>query len=292
MRWIEALKMWNKQKSKGMWCVPKKGSEDYLEVRKIMDHAKPANIQKANEERAKTSLEQLRAVEARMRGTAKPSVPVPVPVAEPKAKRKYTKKPKAEAIAEPAPVPIAEPKAKRKYTKKTKAEEAVPVAETDDMYAEPGSEKHTDSDPDESRTLTLNDGTVLETQLDSTALFSARLSKNDILELWPKRLQLPDDNMGSFHFQTEKSLKFNKWHRAQKNKTYPMKLNYPMKLVLKTDYAKSKLKDEEHKAKLRLYAVVQGIDKYKDTVWTHFSIPFKLHWEFPKGVPHLTLTEQ
>ena len=266
MRWIEALKMWNKQKSKGMWCVPKKGSEDYLEVRKIMDHAKPANIQKANEERAKTSLEQLRAVEARMRGTAKPSVPVPVPVAEPKAKRKYTKK--------------------------TKAEEAVPVAETDDMYAEPGSEKHTDSDPDESRTLTLNDGTVLETQLDSTALFSARLSKNDILELWPKRLQLPDDNMGSFHFQTEKSLKFNKWHRAQKNKTYPMKLNYPMKLVLKTDYAKSKLKDEEHKAKLRLYAVVQGIDKYKDTVWTHFSIPFKLHWEFPKGVPHLTLTEQ
>jgi hypothetical protein len=36
--YIDALKEFNKDKPK--WCVPKKGSKDYLEVVKIMDRLK------------------------------------------------------------------------------------------------------------------------------------------------------------------------------------------------------------------------------------------------------------
>jgi hypothetical protein len=34
MKWIEALKIYNQ--SKNMWCIPKKGTEDYNEVIAIM----------------------------------------------------------------------------------------------------------------------------------------------------------------------------------------------------------------------------------------------------------------
>ena len=34
-KWILALKKWNSGKSK--WCVPKKGTPEHAEVRKIMD---------------------------------------------------------------------------------------------------------------------------------------------------------------------------------------------------------------------------------------------------------------
>jgi hypothetical protein len=34
MKWIEALKIYNQ--SKDMWCIPKKGTEDYNEVIAIM----------------------------------------------------------------------------------------------------------------------------------------------------------------------------------------------------------------------------------------------------------------
>lgn len=34
-KWIEALKKYNEKK--GNWCVPKKGTKEYDEVRKIMD---------------------------------------------------------------------------------------------------------------------------------------------------------------------------------------------------------------------------------------------------------------
>lgn len=37
--WIKALKEWNKNKPS--WCVPKKGSADYREVRAIMDRMQP-----------------------------------------------------------------------------------------------------------------------------------------------------------------------------------------------------------------------------------------------------------
>lgn len=34
-RWIEALKKWNKDRD--TWCLPKKGTKEYMEVRKIME---------------------------------------------------------------------------------------------------------------------------------------------------------------------------------------------------------------------------------------------------------------
>jgi len=37
-KWIEALKQFNR--GKGMWCMPKKGSKEYIEVKKIMDNMK------------------------------------------------------------------------------------------------------------------------------------------------------------------------------------------------------------------------------------------------------------
>ena len=39
MRWVDALKEWNGTKS-GTWCIPRKGSEQYKEVRAIMDKSK------------------------------------------------------------------------------------------------------------------------------------------------------------------------------------------------------------------------------------------------------------
>jgi hypothetical protein len=37
--WIKALKQWNDKKG-GAWCVPRKGSEEYNEVKKIMEDLK------------------------------------------------------------------------------------------------------------------------------------------------------------------------------------------------------------------------------------------------------------
>jgi hypothetical protein len=39
MKWIEALRMWNSSQSK--WSIPKKGTDDYKEVRALMDGVKP-----------------------------------------------------------------------------------------------------------------------------------------------------------------------------------------------------------------------------------------------------------
>lgn len=36
MRWLEALKKWNSD-SKGTWCIPKKGSYEYNEVKRLME---------------------------------------------------------------------------------------------------------------------------------------------------------------------------------------------------------------------------------------------------------------
>jgi hypothetical protein len=40
MRWVDALKLYNQ--GKGGWCIPRKGTKEYLEVRKIMGGSKPA----------------------------------------------------------------------------------------------------------------------------------------------------------------------------------------------------------------------------------------------------------
>lgn len=42
MKWIEALKKWNSEKEvhKEVWCVPKKGSKEYNQVKDIMSGEK------------------------------------------------------------------------------------------------------------------------------------------------------------------------------------------------------------------------------------------------------------
>jgi hypothetical protein len=60
MKWIDALRIFNKDK--GAWCIPRKGSDDYQTVRKIMS-SDPAKEEKTKEARAK-ALEGLRKVEA------------------------------------------------------------------------------------------------------------------------------------------------------------------------------------------------------------------------------------
>lgn len=45
--WISALKKWNSQQPSGHWCVPKKGTKDYEEVRKFM--GEPTKINDAKE---------------------------------------------------------------------------------------------------------------------------------------------------------------------------------------------------------------------------------------------------
>jgi len=40
MRWVDALKLYNQ--GKGGWCIPRKGTKEYDEVRKIMGGSKPA----------------------------------------------------------------------------------------------------------------------------------------------------------------------------------------------------------------------------------------------------------
>jgi hypothetical protein len=48
--WITALKKWNQKNPDGHWCVPKKGTQDYEEVRKIMGgSSEPTKINDAKE---------------------------------------------------------------------------------------------------------------------------------------------------------------------------------------------------------------------------------------------------
>ena len=86
MKWIDALKVWNKGKG-GSWCIPKKGSADYDAVRAIMERAKPEAVAARNTERSAKALEQLRAVEAEAKARNKERKKV-----EPKAKSKAAPK--------------------------------------------------------------------------------------------------------------------------------------------------------------------------------------------------------
>lgn len=58
MKWIEALKLYNK--GKGMWCIAKKGTPEYDEVKKIMNRDKAPAVAERNKERSQKSLEQLK----------------------------------------------------------------------------------------------------------------------------------------------------------------------------------------------------------------------------------------
>lgn len=70
MRWIDALKVWNGQKSNGTWCIPKKGTESYNEVKAIIKANAPSSkrhpMDKAirlpiSAEKAKKIVEQMKA---------------------------------------------------------------------------------------------------------------------------------------------------------------------------------------------------------------------------------------
>ena len=62
MKWIDALKVYNAGK---MWCVPRKGTPEYDEVRKIMNRTKPEEVEKRNVERREKAAEQLKALDTR-----------------------------------------------------------------------------------------------------------------------------------------------------------------------------------------------------------------------------------
>ena len=46
MRWVEALKIWNAEHNPGKWCVAKKGTPEYAQVRAIMDKDKPKKVER------------------------------------------------------------------------------------------------------------------------------------------------------------------------------------------------------------------------------------------------------
>lgn len=60
MKWVEALKIFNR--GKGMWCIAKKGSPEYDEVKKIMNSTKPEVVEARNVERRAKATEQLKEV--------------------------------------------------------------------------------------------------------------------------------------------------------------------------------------------------------------------------------------
>ena len=60
MKWIEALKVYNQ--GKGSWCIARKGTPEYDEVKRIMGHSKPEAVAKRNEERGEKVKEQLKEV--------------------------------------------------------------------------------------------------------------------------------------------------------------------------------------------------------------------------------------
>jgi len=53
MKWIEALKIWNNaRKNTDRWCIPRKGTYDYNEVKKIMKRDETKKTSKAPEPKA------------------------------------------------------------------------------------------------------------------------------------------------------------------------------------------------------------------------------------------------
>jgi hypothetical protein len=52
MKWISALKEWNSKTNKGKWCIPRKGSSEYDDVKKIMTGNKDAPESSYNEKLA------------------------------------------------------------------------------------------------------------------------------------------------------------------------------------------------------------------------------------------------
>jgi hypothetical protein len=87
--WITALKQWNSKQPSGNWCVPKKGTKDYEEVRKFMggSSSEPSKVEDKNQKKpAKSKMK-------KPEGAIKEAKPK-------KASKKELKKLEMEAIAE------------------------------------------------------------------------------------------------------------------------------------------------------------------------------------------------
>ena len=118
MRWVEALKLWNAKKG-GMWCVPKKGTPEHAEVKKIMGPTK-AELKRALKERESAKIEAPKPKEAAKKPMeSKPAAPKP-------RKIKILDVPEItfdEEPEKPAEKPAEKPKAVEKATSTTEAQE-------------------------------------------------------------------------------------------------------------------------------------------------------------------------
>ena len=108
MRWIEALKVWNRTKKdidpSHCWCTPRKGTPEHKDVMNIIANARPATVAARNEARRVRALEQLRAVEAAAKARMDVAMAARAAAAPPKAP---SVKERVEAIEERvAPKPM------------------------------------------------------------------------------------------------------------------------------------------------------------------------------------------
>ena len=53
--WHRALKEWNRQENKGKWCIPKKGSANYLQVKRIQRRLEGKPVRRYAKRRKKTT---------------------------------------------------------------------------------------------------------------------------------------------------------------------------------------------------------------------------------------------
>ena len=76
LRWIEALKIWNAKHNPGKWCVARKGSSEYDQVKAIQQgNAVPAKKEEAkgNESEEKKVLEEIESFLLKAEGESKPT---------------------------------------------------------------------------------------------------------------------------------------------------------------------------------------------------------------------------
>lgn len=63
MKWMDAVKKWNADHNPETWCIPRKGTTEYFEVRAIMEGKPSPKKTKIVEERREKAVVGLRAVE-------------------------------------------------------------------------------------------------------------------------------------------------------------------------------------------------------------------------------------
>ncbi len=76
MRWLEALKVWNAEHNPGKWCVAKKGSAEYDQVKAIMERGKAAAATPAAAPKTgRDTKEMLAHLKAKKAATSAPKAP-------------------------------------------------------------------------------------------------------------------------------------------------------------------------------------------------------------------------